>query len=444
MPFAVADIQPRQAITDIVAGLRIIDFPLNDFLWPASNNNLNADHKADSRPSLNDLNDDVLLEIIAAVEQSSTAIERKDRYYINHKNQQPLSEKVRKVNDGVESPLSLIPRSQLLGPLLALSTTSRRLRHLAAPVIYKSIDLGKGESWWGALRKLDTIAKCDAVIVYSKSFAMDLYIGPTWTEQYLKKGYEYKGPRPPSRFAPQLLATLSRLGSLKKLTLVIPEYHTEVFRTTFQASGSRFPSIHTLVLGPHMDWIIDMCPNVEIISSSGYRWLHTDVLGFGESQHCQDFIESAGRAKHLQHFEMYAWWSQEHLVLVHQHMPNIRSLAMPGGRYSDGIKTLLPTLSRFGNLRTLALADISDLGAGFEPGRCGNAYMGLNGQRWLQEVQRQGIEREKKVAKTVFAAMPNLEELWMGTHTRARVARSDLGDEISWDNTSRPKPYEGR
>ncbi|KAL9025205.1 MAG: hypothetical protein Q9180_007710, partial [Flavoplaca navasiana] len=67
----------------------------------------------DRQPSLNDLNDDVLLEIIAAMKHVSSVEERKERFYANQRNQQSLSHEKSEVKDGTASPLSDISRSQL-------------------------------------------------------------------------------------------------------------------------------------------------------------------------------------------------------------------------------------------------------------------------------------------------------------------------------------------
>lgn len=69
-------------------------------------------------------------------------------------------------------------------------------------------------------------------------------------------------------------------------------------------------------------------------------------------------------------------------------MPAIQSLAIPGRRYQDGIETLLPTLRCFQSLKTHALADVSSLKVWYDRRGCGNAYMGLAGQRLLRNVHR--------------------------------------------------------
>lgn len=76
-----------------------------------------------------------------------------------------------------------------------------------------------------------------------------------------------------------LLGTLTQLKRLPKLTLLIPEVPTEVFRKTFEETNVSFPSVWALVLGPHMDWVIAICPNIESIPTHHWRWLYSDVDG---------------------------------------------------------------------------------------------------------------------------------------------------------------------
>ncbi|KAL8850393.1 MAG: hypothetical protein Q9221_004625 [Calogaya cf. arnoldii] len=397
-------------------------------------------HNRNKEPSLNDLNDDILLEIFAVLIQSSSANERKDRFYDNQQRQKTPLQKLSKVKDGEDFPLSLIPRPRLLGPLLALSMTNRRLRYLAGSAIYKSIRIGEDENWYDALRKLDSIAKCEAVRVHAKNFIMDLSI-PRAPLEKLEECFNCKGLNPPGRLAPRLIDTLSSLSKLKNLSLIIPDHHTEIFRTTFEASSASFQSVRTLVLGPHMDWIIAKCPNVEVISSCGWRWLRSNVNGKDGQQHITDLIEAAGRAKHLRHFEMYDRWSDARVKAVYQSMTGIESLAMPGAHQQDSVETLLPILSRFRDLRTLALANAWDLGVGFNPPICGNVYFGPDGQRVREAVKRERVEAEKRVAQMAFTMLPKLEELWIGDSSRATVVRTDFDNELSWMETPRPKPY---
>ncbi|KAL8771538.1 MAG: hypothetical protein Q9209_002980 [Squamulea sp. 1 TL-2023] len=364
-------------------------------------------------PSLDNLNDDILFEICASVKQLYAGQ--------NH---------------------TSYAHQQLLSPLKALSTTNKRMRNVAARAIFQGIKVGPNWNWERALRALDSITRCEAVSLYAKCFKIDLYIGPTYEE--MERDYDKRGPSPPKRFPQTLLEVLTSLASIKRLTLVIPEHHTKVFRKTFNKSKCSFPSACALVLGPHMDWIIAMCPNVTTVSSHDWRWLHSNVDGKYSNRHSADLIKSAGQAETLRHFRMHARWPREQLEAVYKAMPMIQSLSMLVGGSRDGIEGLLPTLSRFRDLTSLVLPDVSSLNVGFSPPWCGNAYMGPGGEELARQVERQGRQAADMVARMVFANLPKLEELWVGDHSKAIITRTNTGEvsEISWTYDYRHQPSE--
>ncbi|KAL8885147.1 MAG: hypothetical protein Q9192_006695 [Flavoplaca navasiana] len=390
----------------------------------------------DRQPSLNDLNDDVLLEIIAVVKHLFSVKERKERFDTIQRNQQSLSHEISKVKDGTASPLSDISRSQLVGPLMALSMTSRRFRNLTAPTIYRSINFAPNQDWWTALGKLDWIANCEAARVFTKSVGI---YGPTQQGDD-GGGGDHKGLEPPDRTASRLHENLSMLSNLKELTLVVPQPHSEILKTTFEKSSHSFESVRTLILGLHTDWIIAKCPNVRVISACDRSWMRSNVNRKHEDQISTNLIKAAGAAKYLRHFEMYNRWSQTRLEAVYQVMPQIHVLAMPGGMpYEAGLEALLPTLRLFTDLKVLALADLRRLGVGFYPPRCGP-----NGHLARKHVEREKEKAKIRAAGMVFAKCLKLEELWIGDCLRVTVVRSGHGNEFNFTSMPRPTPYRDR
>ena len=456
---------------------------------------------ANREPSLDDLNDDVLLEIMATLKNSSTVIERRQRAHANAQNKKQMHfPEVDEAEHDVESPppvfsrprplrriLRLFPNRtrssaarmanhqissnekeqpsvglspdslqetkcdivsprpairppRVFGPLQTLSMANKRFRQLAAPKLYKSITTGPGVNWNNALAKLDTISTCEAVKVHAKSFLMDIYTGPT-PEESLKRIWNYREPEPPQRMTDVLFQNLSKMMNLHKLTLLIPGHHTKVFQRSFETSKINFTNIRTLVLGPHLDWMIAKCPNVEVISTSDYRWMRSYVDGKHYDQRSTDLIRAAGQAKYLQHFEMHDEWSNPRLNQVCQTMPSIRILAMPSASQHYHIESLLPILGQFRNLKILVLEDAQFLKVGFEPSWCGNVYMGPGAQRAREFARRQGIDANTRVANMVFATVLTLEILWVGDVSRATVTRTHFGNEITWAKIPRLKPY---
>ena len=363
------------------------------------------------RPFIKTLDDDLLLELCAAIDGTSNT-----------------------------STPYLVTAEQPLVSFQPSSVPNQHLDHAIIPEIFKSIKVDKDWNWAQALCALDALALCEALGQHTREFLIDLYIGPTWFESS-QEGYDYKGPTPPSPFPTRLLKVLSSLKKLEKLTLILPEYHTEVFRTTFQKANASFANVQILVLGPHKDWVIAMCSNVETVSTHDWRWLHSNVDGRYKHQHSTDLIKSAGRATNPRHFEMIEWWTLAQLESVYHAMPGISSLAMTVGSYGDGIESLLPTLSHFRNLTSLVLADAFSLHVGFDPLMCGNVYDGPNGEAYLQQVIEEEKEADEKVAKMVYARIPMLKELWIGDDSKATLSRNMSAEDkqIFWAYHTRVK-----
>jgi hypothetical protein len=124
---------------------------------------------------------------------------------------------------------------------------------------------------------------------------------------------------------------------------------------------------------------------------------------------------------------------------------------MPGGRYSNPLKVrlhlfwmpnyteklcqkLLPILARFTAMEELILAEVSELGVGFNPPGCGNSYMGPQGDERRKEVATQGRRARELAAKGVLEACSQLRTLWVGDCSRAEAVRDEKGNfiDIEW------------
>ena len=231
----------------------------------------------------------------------------------------------------------------------------------------------------------------------------------------------------PSLLPPVLPELLSKGVKLQRLAVAPPERHTETFHQAFQGSNVILPTVKTLILGPHMEWMVGVCPNVTTVSTRDYRWLHSNVDGDRKRRHTYELIAAAGRASNLQHFEMMEWWKVEYLEAVLASIPFISSLAMTGGNYHDGLEKFIPTLSKFTNLKTLTLAGAHNLKVGFSPPGCGNAYMGKGGAEMRRRVGKQRQKANESVTRIMFSACCQLETLWIGDRTKATVSRRGDG-----------------
>ena len=312
--------------------------------------------------------------------------------------------------------------------LAKLTVTNKRIRALLSPILLRDLQVGK--SWWRAARALNAMERSTDAHMYAKAFKIEVY------------NDDGKGPRPPKLLATGLATTLQAFQQLSMLILVIPEHHTEPFRKAFEDRAVTLASVRTLVLGAHMEWVISICSNVEMISTSGMQWLHSNVDGDFKHRHSFDLIRAAGLARKLRHFEMHDWWQRRHVWAIRRSMPKIESLAMPGGRYMGGVAELMPILGHFEQLRTLALANAADLDVGFEPPGCGNVYFGPGGEEYRNRVAEAGRQAENRVAEMAFAKIPGLAELWVGDCAKAAVKRSRRTGEtemIEWTYGNRQR-----
>ena len=149
--------------------------------------------------------------------------------------------------------------------------------------------------WGYGMRGIVEMERCPPVFSYIRSFEF----------------YIYAENSPPSLLAPRLALLLEGMVQLEKLHIVIPEDYTESFETEFRKINLRLPHVESLIVGPFMEWMVDLCPNAKTLTTSSW-WLHARR---GDSvvrrEHSMRLIEAASNLKRLERFEMKEWWSIE-------------------------------------------------------------------------------------------------------------------------------------
>lgn len=358
-----------------------------------------------NRPSLLQLPDELILEILSAVHPPGC----------------PSSWRNRRKCSGCS-----ISRHELVN----VSMTNKRMRNICAPFIFTHVGIGRRSyGWWRASRSL----KAAELSFHGKQYATSLTIN-------VSPGYR-KFKHPSESFPRRCALALSRYDRVRQLHLVVPYYTAAAFKTGFRKSNLEFPNVRTLILGSRLEWLIHMCPNVEVISTVGPRWLDDDTDGRWSWQLLYNLIQTAGFVPNLRHFEMRADWNTDLVGTVLQCMPEIESLAMPGGQYYDEINALLSILGQFRNLKVLALAEPEKLGVGYDPPGCGNAYFGPGGNAMREQVLQQRRAAVMYVGKMVIEKMRSLNELWVGISDRATFSTNASGRrEIEWSDEFRRLP----
>ena len=231
-----------------------------------------------------------------------------------------------------------------------------------------------------------------------------------------------------------LFEVMSIMGRLEKLEFVIPQDHTAVFEIALRQVEIDLSQISSLILGPHCDFMVAYCPNIEILSSNTQHWLRAetakselDWIFDSSREHFLPMISAASKCPNLFHLVLDNWWTTNTIEAVVATLPNLQSLDLQGCRYEDGLAKLLPLLSHLKYLRCLSLPEPQFLEIGFrlpEVGsiRCSNRA----GMRKYFEAERG--KATAKVARTVFSVCKeNLETLWIGDVRVLEIVRAKNG-----------------
>ena len=211
--------------------------------------------------------------------------------------------------------------------------------------------------------------------------------------------------------------------------LQIPERLTSLFADEIAKDGITLPRVHTLVVGPYCDFAVSICPNVTAISNYGLRSFRTSLRSELDKQPTRNLIKAAGAAPNVTNLEITEWWQVELVEAIHEALPHLPSLSLQVevGDFGRGIADFIPALSRFEHLEHLALPDAYILHVGFNPPRCGNAFMGPGGMELAKQVAQEGRNAEERAAKMVASSIPRLKDVWIGDMARAEVVRNEDG-----------------
>ena len=290
-----------------------------------------------------------------------------------------------------------------------LTWTHRRFRQILAPSMYKDVAILHG--WCRSRRALSMIAASPQIQQHMRTLRLAPRppLGTDWM--------------PSARLGPQLSRMLPTLTTLRTLQLHIPDKQIGKFRKDMLKSGLRLPGIRSLRLGPRMDFMVSLCPNVESIANTEQGWRtvrYSEAEFSAPGSHGKVFVFAAGFAKHLCRFELYDSWTTEQLQFVHENIPRLQSLAMHGELSRQTPEEFLPILRTFRNLKTLVLPPVEDLSVGLfrNFNVCGNGFMGPEGRKAREEMQRRRdqelLELARHTAVMIFQNLPLLERLWIG------------------------------
>ena len=309
----------------------------------------------------------------------------------------------------------------------ALSQCNRKLRATLVPTIFRSIKIDRVGTETNAVSTFNAMEQSENVAEYTENFVLDIGTLRQYEEQDSK---HYRTPE--DSFLQTLMTQLARiLGGMKRLqkaSLMMTDPYTTHLQAAFEKTNTQLPTLRILKLAPYTDFLLAHCPNLIAASHIDWRWIHGTREGDTRHQHSLNLISAASHAPKLQHLALMFWWRLDMLEAVYSALPNIPSLAMIGGQYHDKLPNLLPLLAKFQHLKVLTTANVAEIGIrGYNPPRCGNAYMGPGGKKLREQVQGQMERAQVKAAVMVFEACKGLEVLWLGDATRCTVVRGKEG-----------------
>ncbi|KAJ3538401.1 hypothetical protein NM208_g5921 [Fusarium decemcellulare] len=300
-----------------------------------------------------------------------------------------------------------------------------------------SIDGSKNESgldgvfgWLNADSRLREILDCKTALDTCESLRISIERKPCRGSGLGDLLWE---PTSPPKHLPGLLAdVLSSMAKLEKLEFISTSYQAstvQLFETEFRTRGLVLPTVVSLVLGPNMHFLIDMCPNLRSLDSSkGYPW-YPRMLSEGSERN--DFINATKTAPQLEEFGMHMRWNATDLEQVLANMPQIKTLRLNGmiSRidshiycYCEGlpltrkkIKNIASALGRFPSLNTLHLPQSFGTGL-FQGGPAGSKFgpRSASGTQTRRRVTRLAMWMIDEVSKMIIAEAPNLKKLVIG------------------------------
>lgn len=229
-----------------------------------------------------------------------------------------------------------------------------------------------------------------------------------------------------SSLAPPIVKEiLSEMPKLKLLELVLRGFDQPAVYDLFRKAKGTLPTVETLVLGPHFESAISLCPNVKAISTGDLGWQYSHVLGHQalgreERDAMLSLISAAAKADRLCCFAVMVAWNHTILGVIAREMPELLILTMYHGYYDCNIPYWTSTLARCTKLRCLAYV-----------GTDTNIWKHDYGRRFRGSTELQTTEPAWVLSAAMMQACPSIKDVFFGASTRMERV-SDMEEEDSW------------
>ncbi|KAJ7279164.1 hypothetical protein C8J57DRAFT_1305737 [Mycena rebaudengoi] len=310
-----------------------------------------------------------------------------------------------------------------------LSRTDKYMRELTIPHLFKTLNMiFHGDRPWE--RGSSRMKSWDASFAH---FVRTCNIS-----------FAYGYQQPHGVFVPELPAQLAEivtsLTRVNQITCSIIESKEAHFEEGFRSLKKQIQSVKS-ILGLSSHILVHLCPNLERISSSR-RYRRTDPALSMVLNH---------RKEKIRYLEMNHAWSVDDIKVLHEAIPNVLTLVLDGCIANDSTDIYVrasylvraptshtrPTGSPPRPCRVPCIMNLQNLNVGFCPPYCGNAYKGPRGRKLRERVNRQAKDLREAVTVAAFSACKHLEEVWIGSGSRARAERQD-GDVKDIDELNIP------
>lgn len=164
-------------------------------------------------------------------------------------------------------------------------------------------------------------------------------------------GFLAKQTRQLETFGRLTAQVLSNMPKLSTLSLNMIPIDVATFREAMDGSSPVLPTVTTLKITPHLEFLIPICPNVGTIDlQHGFQEEGMCTLDAEDRHHERRLVAwlatPTTKATSLQNFSLRTNWSRELLQAVLDAMSSLRSLNMYGTWYLDTLADLLPVVSK--------------------------------------------------------------------------------------------------
>ena len=313
-------------------------------------------------------------------------------------------------------------RVPLPTPLKNLSCVNRRLRTLLRTKVMKSIDLieprtpgnQKNPNGWILAKEIIDGISCDTSLVEAvRNLRLDLY------------GHVFENNYAVAKELAHITAFLGSLPNLQLLRLKIPRAYMFAFEDSVKADAqalqSTFNNLTTLYIRYRMAFLLDYCPHLK-------RLALYDTSHDGIHPYKVNVPPDIPMYSQITHVEVKASWTPSVVTYLAAAFPNLSYIAILGYKGEPSLAELLIELGKgFKKLRVLVLPGVGDLRLGFGDAICGTPFTGPNGKEAIRRHMKRKMDAQDRAARLAFGACVGLKECWLGEANVARILDKERG-----------------